>query len=485
MGSAGGGTHLYGQEKKALPALLSVMNLALHGVSDPHVTRGNSLAPGPEPDAPGYDVILTNPPFGGTENRRIRGRFPVPAGATELLFLQHVMARLAPHDGARCGMVVPEGLLFRGGAFNQVKADLLQRFDLHTLVSLPPGTFAPYSAVKTALLFFRRPGPTREIWVYDLAGAEEGARFSKGNPIQDAHFERARALGAAWDAYRGGKGPRPAPSADSWIVPVETIVARDFDLSARNPAGDARQRTRPPQAIVAEMARAGARALAALEETAALLAGAGDLSAPASAGWAWRRLEDPALAEVLMGQSPPSETYNDRGDGLPFFQGKADFGHLSPTPRTWCSAPIRIAQPGDVLISVRAPVGPTNLCVETCCIGRGLAAIRPGPAVESKWLLFVLRALEPEIARRGQGSTFAGITKRDLAALRVPVPPLEVQRQQVAHLERILAQTDALHEFQRAAAERLARLEGALLARLVQEDGARAVAPEPPADTSE
>ena len=186
-----------------------------------------------------------------------------------------------------------------------------------------------------------------------------------------------------------------------------------------------------------------------------------------------------------MGQSPPSATYNDRGDGLPFFQGKADFGLLSPTPRTWCNAPVRVAQPGDVLISVRAPVGPTNLCAETCCIGRGLAAIRPGPAVESKWLLFVLRALEPEIARRGQGSTFAGITKRDLAALRVPVPPLGVQRQQVAHLERVLAQTGVLSELQDAAAEGLARLEAALLARLVQEDAAGAVAPEPPADTSE
>lgn len=103
---------------------------------------------------------LTNPPFGGVEGRHIQQNFPIQVQATELLFVQHIMRKLKPRDGARCGMVVPEGTLFRGGAFADVKRDLLEQFALHTIVSLPPGTFAPYSDVKTALLFFERPGPT-------------------------------------------------------------------------------------------------------------------------------------------------------------------------------------------------------------------------------------------------------------------------------------------------------------------------------------
>jgi hypothetical protein len=82
------------------------------------------------------------------------------------------------------------------------------------------------------------------------------------------------------------------------------------------------------------------------------------------------------VAEIFMGQSPPGSTYNNRGNGLPFFQGKAQFGEVFPVPDKWCSEPLRIAHKGDILVSVRAPVGPTNLAVEKCCIGRGLAAIR-------------------------------------------------------------------------------------------------------------
>ena len=141
-----------------------------------------------------FDVIVTNPPFGGTEGRHIQANFPVPANATELLFLEHVMKKLKLRDGARCGMVVPEGTLFRGGAFAEVKKQLLEQFNVHTVVSLPPGTFAPYSDVKTALIFFEWPGPTEEIFFYELPLPEGLKKFSKGSPIADAHFK------AAWQA---------------------------------------------------------------------------------------------------------------------------------------------------------------------------------------------------------------------------------------------------------------------------------------------
>ncbi|MCL5997141.1 MAG: type I restriction-modification system subunit M [Chloroflexi bacterium] len=242
----------FGNEKKAVPALLGLMNLALHGVTAPKQRRGNTLEEDVK-SAPAerFDVIITNPPFGGTENRQIQENFTVPSNATELLFLQHIMKKLKPKAGARCGMVMPEGTLFRGGAFATVKKDLLEQFNLHTVISLPPGTFAPYSDVKTALLFFERPGPTQETWYYELPLPAGLKKFSKGNPIQDEHFAEARALWQAWNGYRKGRGAYPQVTANSWLVPAAEIKARGYDLTARNPNRAAVEQTRSAVEITA------------------------------------------------------------------------------------------------------------------------------------------------------------------------------------------------------------------------------------------
>lgn len=264
-----------GHEKKPIPALLGAMNLVLHGVTAPKVYRRNTLEENIRSVSERFDVIMTNPPFGGTEGRHIQANFPVPSNATELLFLQHIMKKLKPRDGARCGMVVPEGTLFRGGAFAEVKRDLLQEFNLHTVVSLPPGTFAPYSDVKTALLFFERPGPTREIWYYELPLPEGLKKFSKGSPIRDEHFAEARELWRAWDAYRRGKGPRPEPTPSSWIVPVEEVEKRGYDLTARNPNRPAGEELPSPVEIVAGLLEMEREILGILEELDELLGNQG------------------------------------------------------------------------------------------------------------------------------------------------------------------------------------------------------------------
>ncbi len=128
-----------------------------------------------------------------------------------------------------------------------------------------------------------------------------------------------------------------------------------------------------------------------------------------------------ALSEVvdlIMGQSPPSSTYNEASDGLAFFQGKADFGFRYPTPRLFCNAPLKIAKPHDILMSVRAPVGPTNIADRECCIGRGLAAIRPR-TIDGDFLFFNLRYIEKFIASLGSGSTFHAINKTQLGSVEV------------------------------------------------------------------
>ena len=140
------------------------------------------------------------------------------------------------------------------------------------------------------------------------------------------------------------------------------------------------------------------------------------------------------ICGISMGQSPPSSTYNTVGNGLPFFQGKADFGDLYPIVRWYCDSPVRIAQPGDILLSVHAPVGPTNMVREESCIGRGLAALRPSDSLDRMFLLYFLRYHEPEISGQGRGSTFTAITRDDLELLALPLPGLAQQKASVARL---------------------------------------------------
>jgi type I restriction enzyme, S subunit len=142
------------------------------------------------------------------------------------------------------------------------------------------------------------------------------------------------------------------------------------------------------------------------------------------------------VAKIIMGQSPPSSTYNTVGEGLPFYQGKTDFGDMYPTPRVYCTEPSRIAEAGDILISVRAPVGPTNLSFERSAIGRGLSVIRAGKKLDRDFLLYFLRFYEPELAQAGTGSTFAAISREDLETIKIPLPPLPEQKRIASLLRR-------------------------------------------------
>ena len=165
----------------------------------------------------------------------------------------------------------------------------------------------------------------------------------------------------------------------------------------------------------------------------------------------WKRVTLGDVCEVILGQSPPGSTYRNTPEGLPFYQGKADFGDTSPTPRVWCVAPKKIAEAGDILISVRAPVGPTNVASERCAIGRGLAILRAGDHVDKDFLLAYLRKFESNISEIGSGSTFTAITGKQLIALTVPLPPLPEQRRIIA----LLDQQMALAEKARLAAEEM------------------------------
>lgn len=158
-------------------------------------------------------------------------------------------------------------------------------------------------------------------------------------------------------------------------------------------------------------------------------------------GWAPARLSD--FCEVVMGQAPPGDTYNEAGDGLPFFQGKADFGDLYPVPVKFCSAPSRIAEKNDVLLSVRAPVGPTNLAPGPCCIGRGLVAIRPLAGILSRYVLYALRNTAGRLAEGATGSTFPGVTGEQVREHELAVAAFAEQHRIVAEIEKQFTRLDA------------------------------------------
>jgi len=217
----------YAQEKKPLPYLIGVMNCILHGLLTPNIVRKNTLEDNIRniPESKRHNVILTNPPFGGTESPQIQQNFPVQTQATELLALQYVMKSLKLNG--RCGIVLPEGVLFRGDAFAQVKKELLENFNLHTIISLPSGVFANVTSSgqgpKTNLLFFDRTGPTKEIWYYEHI-PPGGKKYTKANTITDEDLT---------DCYEKWKNRKV--SENSWIVSIEEIRERDYDLTARNP----------------------------------------------------------------------------------------------------------------------------------------------------------------------------------------------------------------------------------------------------------
>lgn len=184
---------IQGGEAKSLPFMLAQMNLLLHGLESPQIAKGNSLDQKITEigDRDRVDLILTNPPFGGEEERGILGNFPEDKQTSEtaLLFLQLIMRKLRrPPKPGQAAVVVPNGTLFGDGICARIKEELTQQFNIHTIVRLPNGSFAPYTNIPTNILIFDRSGPTKEIWFYEIPLPEGRKNFTKTQPIQFENF---------------------------------------------------------------------------------------------------------------------------------------------------------------------------------------------------------------------------------------------------------------------------------------------------------
>ena len=152
------------------------------------------------------------------------------------------------------------------------------------------------------------------------------------------------------------------------------------------------------------------------------------------------------ITDIIMGQSPPSSTYNTNKVGLPFYQGKKEFGDLFPTPDKYCSEPKKIAESNDILISVRAPVGSTNICKEKSCIGRGLAAIRTKEKIKKYYLFYYLKYFVFNLIEKSTGTTFNAISKDTLENFKVSLFSLLEQQQIIKEIESRLSVCDKIEE---------------------------------------
>jgi len=185
-------------------------------------------------------------------------------------------------------------------------------------------------------------------------------------------------------------------------------------------------------------------------------------------GWLQVRLEE--IADVTLGQSPPGSSYNSEAVGVPFFQGKAEFGALRPTIRKWTTNPKKLASIDDVLLSVRAPVGPTNLAPCDCAVGRGLTAVRPLGGIDPRYVLWGLRATADALAEHATGTTFEAVTGSQVRAHQLPIAPLGEQHRIVAAIEEQFSRLDSGDASLRAAQTRLTLYKREVLARSVPAD---------------
>ncbi len=244
------GETLHGVEAKPLPYLLCQMNLLLHGVEYPQIDPGNALAVALREigDRQRVDVIMTNPPFGGEEEKGILSNFPddKQTAETALLFLQLIMRKLRrPVSGAkagRCGMVVPNGVLFGDGICARIKEELLKEFNLHTIVRLPNGVFAPYTGIPTNLLFFDRTGPTKDIWYYEQPLPQGKKSYTKTAPIQFEEFSGC----LTWWKNR-------QESDQAWRVSATEVLADNCNLDRKNPNSKSDFEHLPPEQLAADI----------------------------------------------------------------------------------------------------------------------------------------------------------------------------------------------------------------------------------------
>jgi type I restriction enzyme M protein len=381
---------------------LSLVNLYLHGFANPRIEEYDTLTS--EDKWNEYaDIILANPPFmspkGGIKPHK---RFSVQASRSEVLFVDYISEHLTPNG--RAGIIVPEGIIFQSGTAYKQLREMLVKNSLIAVISLPAGVFNPYSGVKTSVLILdKRLAKNRDFILFAKIENDGFGLGAQRRAIEKSELPETITIIKEWinhetpDCAKASSGRLEThENKNILVVPKEKLAANgDYNLSGE------RYRDSEKQSSRYELVHLG------------------------------------DVCEVIAGQSPEGQYYNEREEGIPFFQGKTEFSErYVGSPKMWTTKVTKLALPNDILISVRAPVGPVNLCNRECCIGRGLASIRPkeGLNISYLYVFHVLRAIEEQICGNA-GATFASINKKEIEEIKIPLPPLEIQKEIVAEIE--------------------------------------------------
>ena len=416
----------YGKEKKSLAYIIGTMNMILHGIDAPNLihtnTLGENISDIQEKDR--YDIVLANPPFGGKERAEVQQNFPIKTGETAYLFLQHFMKIL--RAGGSAGIVIKNSFLSNtDNASIAVRKELLENHNLHTILDCPSGTFQG-AGVKTVVLFFKKGEPTKNIWYYQLT---PGRNMGKTNPLNDSDLAEFLQMSVTRKS-----------SQISWTTDVKNLDQKTYDLTPKNPNKINEIDLRSYDEVLDEIVNINNSANELISKLKSVLAEEfQDLGKKYELG----KLSD--IAEVIAGQSPTGDNYNKDKIGMAFYQGKKEFGdmYIGP-PTTWTKSVSKIAKPNDVLMSVRAPVGPVNITNLECCIGRGLAAIRPiKDKATTEFLYFYLHSIESKLVGK-EGTVFASINKAQIQAVDIPLVPVDEQDRMVASIKAALSEIESI-----------------------------------------
>ena len=368
---------------------LSRANLYLHGFPNPVIHEYDTLTSEERWDER-CDVILANPPFMSPKGGiRPHNRFSIKAKRSEVLFVDYMAEHL--NSGGRAGIIVPEGIIFQSQNAYKALRKMLGENYLWAVVSLPAGVFNPYSGVKTSILFLDRNLARRTDVLLFLKVESDG--FDLGAQRRP---NGKNDLPEAFEILEGHKKAQKAQESKMALTVSRKRLLESGEISFSS------DRYRKAAAVQSK----------------------------------WPMVKLGEVCKVISGQSPDGSTYNDRGEGVPFHQGKTEFTDcVLGQAKSWTTAPARIAEPHDIVMSVRAPVGPVNLVMQEICIGRGLAAIRSVDSkIDGRFLFFILRGMEESITG-SQGAAFASINRKEIEAIEIPLPPLEEQEQIVAELD--------------------------------------------------
>jgi len=364
---------------------IAQVNMYLHQFKNPKIFQYDSLT-SEERWNDKFDVILANPPFMSPKGGiKPHNKFALQSNRSEVLFVDYIANHLKPNG--RAGIIVPEGIIFQSGkAYKQLRKELVEG-GLYAVVSLPSGVFNPYSGVKTSILFINNEiAKQRDEILFIKISADGYDLGATKRPIEKNDLPEALSELQNWRDGGLTQSQLCAP------ISKELIFSNlDFNLNVDRYTN----------------------------------------KGPTKSDWDLVILGE--VAEVISGQSPEGKFYNQNREGTPFYQGKTEFtDKFLGAPTKWTTSVTKLANAGDILMSVRAPVGPVNISTQEICIGRGLAAIRPR-GINRDFLFYVLKSLEDKISGNG-GSVFDSINRKQIEEIEVPLPPLEVQEQIVAEI---------------------------------------------------